>query len=81
MRLTFRSYRERMHHLVAGFRLMRGSCGYCGKYDLQDNAGDYYHQKACEESFLLRELQHQDHSPEQRAELVRRLDLARYVGD
>ena len=50
----------------------------CGRVD-EGNPGDYYHRKSCEAKRLLARLE--TCKPEEKADLQRRLEVARYVGD
>lgn len=61
---------------------MQTQCKYCGRED-EGNAGDYYHQKECEARHLVTQLNDKKASlsPEQLAELRRRLEIARDTGD
>ena len=57
----------------------RSTCTYCGRKE-EGNAGDYYHEKACEAKALRVRLKAET-NPARQAYLKARLEQAEYVGD
>lgn len=59
-------------------------CPYCGRED-EGNAGDYYHQKRCEQTYVRNEIKLEEGKKEPNQgklrKLRRELERAYYVGD
>jgi len=58
----------------------RKTCRWCDEYVLENNPGDYYHEKACERRLIVLELE-KETDPKKIERLERRLWHASYTGD